>query len=218
MEPADQTVLRSRYLRISTGIRRYPLAIFIRVIVLHPSISEGDDLCCDVELVDIDREFYTYDGISYCWGEASLIEALYCGTDHQELRITRALASALRRFRRQSTTRRLWADAVCINQCDHEERAHQVALMSLVYQRARSVLIYLGDPLPDQGRYMECLLKLASLAGDSIKQMGILSGRNDGLIKQAMLATFGEVNSAIVTADLTRLPWFGRRWVIRRPG
>ena len=39
---------------------------------------------------------------------------------------------------------RLWADAVCINQPDNEEKMHQIAMMGEIYNRATNVRIWLG--------------------------------------------------------------------------
>jgi hypothetical protein len=39
----------------------------------------------------------------------------------------------------------LWVDAICINQFDIKERAHQVSIMGDIYMSAARVLTYLGD-------------------------------------------------------------------------
>lgn len=59
--------------------------------------------------------------------------------------ITRNLDTALRRLRRQECTRRLWVDALCINQSDDKERAHQVSMMDQIYACANQAVIYLGE-------------------------------------------------------------------------
>jgi hypothetical protein len=40
--------------------------------------------------------------------------------------------------------RRLWVDALCINQADIQERNYQVRLMSRIYTQAREVVVWLG--------------------------------------------------------------------------
>lgn len=54
--------------------------------------------------------------------------------------------NALRAFRVKCNTTPavLWADAICINQEDPEEREHQVSMMNEVYQKASTVRIWLG--------------------------------------------------------------------------
>jgi len=39
---------------------------------------------------------------------------------------------------------RLWADAICVNQTDFSERNQQVSLMSMIYQSATMVISWLG--------------------------------------------------------------------------
>ena len=56
------------------------------------------------------------------------------------------LAQALRhlRYPGEGQYRRLWVDAVCINQRDEQERARQVGYMRLVYKHAARTIIWLG--------------------------------------------------------------------------
>lgn len=53
--------------------------------------------------------------------------------------------------------RTVWIDAICINQDDVNERGHQVHLMPQIYSRARRVLIYTGEALPEDGQLLELL-------------------------------------------------------------
>src|SRR5690349_15461535 len=64
--------------------------------------------------------------------------------DWKTILVTRNLVEALRMFRRQQIPRALWADAICINQKDLEERSSQVQLMTRIYSEASAVLIWLG--------------------------------------------------------------------------
>ncbi|KAH8600102.1 heterokaryon incompatibility protein-domain-containing protein, partial [Bisporella sp. PMI_857] len=121
-----------------------PKGSFTRVIVLQPAGKKEDELHCDIQPLNLDDQFYTYDALSYVWGQPVFSDTLYCAG--QCIKITPTLSSALRRFRSRTVSRRLWADAVCINQRDNEEKAVQVQEMARIYLRARSVLIYLGEP------------------------------------------------------------------------
>jgi Heterokaryon incompatibility protein (HET) len=73
-------------------------------------------------------------------------------TDHQKnsgyLGVGAFLSKALAAFRLPSETRRIWVDALCINQKDVSERQSQVRLMGAVYGKAEHVLCWLG-PFPD---------------------------------------------------------------------
>jgi hypothetical protein len=58
--------------------------------------------------------------------------------------ITRNLADALRCLRSEGKARHLWADAVCINQYDANEKSSQVAMMGEIYSGAERTYIWLG--------------------------------------------------------------------------
>jgi hypothetical protein len=61
--------------------------------------------------------------------------------------ITKGLFEALCALRQTVSTRRLWADAICINQKDDIEKGHQVKKMGKVYENAKGVPVWLGtDP------------------------------------------------------------------------
>ena len=45
---------------------------------------------------------------------------------------------------RRAYKRPIWIDAMCINQRDEEEIASQIGLMSQIYRRATSVVVWLG--------------------------------------------------------------------------
>ncbi|CAH0056736.1 unnamed protein product, partial [Clonostachys solani] len=52
---------------------------------------------------------------------------------------------ALHQLRYETSSRVVWADAVCINQSDVEERSEQVALMGEIFQKAYQVVVWLGS-------------------------------------------------------------------------
>jgi hypothetical protein len=86
---------------------------------------------------------YKYEAISYVWGDASDTTQIVCSV--KLLVIPKSLETALKRFRHFKTSRILWADAICINQNDIQERNHQVDLMSRIYSDAECVLAWLED-------------------------------------------------------------------------
>jgi hypothetical protein len=57
-----------------------------------------------------------YEAISYTWGSDSKTQILL--TSERTIGLTDSLYSALKRLRLPSTSRCLWADALCINQDD----------------------------------------------------------------------------------------------------
>lgn len=55
-----------------------------------------------------------------------------------------SLLSALRALRDSKKTRKIWIDAICINQKLANEKSRQVPMMSKIYGKARQVCVWLG--------------------------------------------------------------------------
>jgi hypothetical protein len=114
----------------------------IRVLELHHG-NEEDPVVCTIIAQKI--EDMAYEAISYVWGDASLSFPITC--NGKRLFITQNLGSALKAFRLKDTARRLWADGICIDQADLQERHAQVRMMGEIYSVAQGVLAWLGhDP------------------------------------------------------------------------
>ncbi|KAF1809644.1 HET-domain-containing protein [Eremomyces bilateralis CBS 781.70] len=102
--------------------------------------------CCDLE---IHRYFIDqappYVTLSYYWGDPTPSETVCI--NGAALKITKNLLIALRyvgpRLRKRGLL--LWADGMCINQQDTEERGRQVAQMGEVYEKAKYVIAWLGE-------------------------------------------------------------------------
>lgn len=89
-----------------------------------------------------------YHALSYCWGDATPVDTIII--DGAALRITASCATALRRMLRgRPRGRKVWVDAICINQADDAEalaeRGAQVAMMDRIYMGAEEVDVYLGE-------------------------------------------------------------------------
>jgi len=54
------------------------------------------------------------------------------------------LAAALSHIRDADVERRIWIDALCINQSDVTERNQQVHMMGRTYSNAERVLVWIG--------------------------------------------------------------------------
>ncbi|KAK5153174.1 hypothetical protein LTS14_007819 [Recurvomyces mirabilis] len=123
----------------------------IRVLDLSTTSSKDQQpeiVECSLRLLDLsdpDNEA-SYDAVSYTWksepGEPDGIGHIMCSG--HELPVGRNLYEALKQLRTASEAQLLWADAICINQNDLEERAQQVRLMGSVFHKARCVHCWLG--------------------------------------------------------------------------
>jgi hypothetical protein len=127
-----------------SGFYRYqplPEGRWIRLLRLFPG-QTSDQVSYELISIKLD-ESPAYDAISYAWGNPrDRYSALNSGKLHL---ITRSLYTGLKRFRHQSKTRLLWADAACINQHDDFEKSQQVIIMHSIYYCAKKVLVWLGE-------------------------------------------------------------------------
>jgi len=68
--------------------------------------------------------------------------------DGRLLKVPTNLFLALRRFRRRSESRTLWADSICIDQANTTEKGHHVNFMGEISRGAEIVLSWLGNDHP----------------------------------------------------------------------
>lgn len=89
------------------------------------------------------RKQPAFEAISYFWGSSDRTIPINC--NGKRLFITENLRDALIRVRFPDRPRMVWADSVCIDQDNLDEKAHQVQFMGKIYSSASRVLIFLGN-------------------------------------------------------------------------
>lgn len=94
-----------------------------------------------------------YTACSYTCGANDHTDRL-CLEGNTYLPITHTAAYILLRAPK---SRWLWMDAVCINQDDNDEKAHQLQEMWRIYSNARLVMVWLGDLSDDADIALEFL-------------------------------------------------------------
>ncbi|KAK7991467.1 hypothetical protein PG988_000261 [Apiospora saccharicola] len=182
-----------------------PLESSIRILEVQPAIDPTAPLVAKLvdaniessftEYADFDYEAnFEYEAVSYCWGEPIFTEPLRLSTnaspDTEAVKyITTNLRDALVRFRQHGLVRRLWVDAVCIDQENNAEKAVQTGIMPKIYEKASGVLVWLGNS--EEG-------------ADCFRWLEMLS-RGPGPLPQ--------VREAL--QRLQSLPWFHRLWVVQ---
>lgn len=204
---------------------------FTRVLLLHPSADRDSPLSCD--LIHCDADDFSCEAISYAWGPPDFTSSLFCGPNKERIAITPSLESALCAFRLTSETRRLWADAVCINQQDLEEKTIQVRRMSDIYRQAEQVLVWLGDAADDSGevinlikQYESELVWFGSKFDENREYFVMLSasdqkdfaGMSFHKTPERIRSAFARPGLLDATRRLFSRSWFERRWVIQEVG
>ncbi|ETS84747.1 hypothetical protein PFICI_02772 [Pestalotiopsis fici W106-1] len=121
---------------------------YIRTLELQPSEHGSTALRCRLIAQRIPDD--PYEALSYVWGKPTVYHSsIFCidgndETDQGTLRIGANLTKALVAFRLSDRPRRVWVDAICINQEDLSERRAQVRMMGDIFRAARQVLCWLG--------------------------------------------------------------------------
>jgi hypothetical protein len=94
--------------------------------------------------IPIEDSSSTFEAISDTWGKPERVSALAIQNGMGQIGLTANLTEALPHMIRQSHTKRLWIDQLCINQIDNDEKAVQIGLMAEVYKKGQSVIVWLG--------------------------------------------------------------------------
>ncbi|KAF2738867.1 HET-domain-containing protein, partial [Polyplosphaeria fusca] len=119
-----------------------PSSGYIRLLHLDPHSDRPSELRGSLRIHKLDAQCQ-YEAISYAWGDyPEFNKGLIL--DGQALKITGNLYAALMAYRYPNRTRVLWADAVCINQTDTAEKTQQIAIMADIYNKARTVQVWLA--------------------------------------------------------------------------
>jgi hypothetical protein len=108
----------------------------IRILTLLPGSSE-DPIKGFLGTMSLDDN-PEYEALSYVWGDPKITH-LIC-VDGADYAVTTNLETALRYIRLKDCPRKMWIDAICINQSDISERNHQVKKMRLIYRTVSTVL------------------------------------------------------------------------------
>lgn len=152
--------------------------------LIHTTLSQ-----CENEIID------HYTALSYVWGDATDTRTIL--VNEAPVEVTANLHAALSDLQDEKRVLRLWADALCINQQDDEEKSRQVMMMGRIYTLAHHTVIYLGP------------LTVASEA--LLKALASRTGTEEEVI-------IGDLDRSAIGSgrlDLLRRPWFKRVWVLQ---
>jgi len=159
----------------------------IRMLTLDPG-KPDDPLKGKLELVHI-ADSGKYEPLSYVWGKAERCHQITICDDKGDgarLGLTGSLHGALRQIRYTDRERRLWADQICINQEDRDERSQQVQFMNMIYNNASTVLVWLGPA--DQGvaeSAFKLICELDATFDDEVKRKKFHIDHTEDLKKQS---------------------------------
>ncbi|KAK1751462.1 heterokaryon incompatibility protein-domain-containing protein [Echria macrotheca] len=214
---------------------RPPPSRTIRLLLLHPP-SDNDNVCEGASDAPLVASLEThplacappFDAISYVWDTGdthtdSPAQSSSCNIavgNKFAVPISQNLDWALRHARReqeqeqargraQPAAHRIWADAVCINQADDDERSAQVAFMGAIYAQAERVFVCMGNP-PTPGADRAVMNLVQSV-------MRVLSNEDTDADGDDAIDAERDAWWAALR-EVLELPWFRRVWVIQEVG
>ena len=173
-----------------------------------------------------DPQPHPYTALSYTWGDPTRKAALHLNDMFVEVREN--LSEALEHLEQDSSSIRIWADAICINQEDTLEKGQQVAMMPEIFGNAEDVLVWLG---PSDSEFEDPFEVLRQMGNSTLR----LSGQQRQLGSTSKASEPQDiVNRSILEAlkaewcpdDVLRFdiesaqrvlqrPWFRRVWVLQ---
>jgi Heterokaryon incompatibility protein (HET) len=130
----------------------------VRILTLRPGGKEAGEVVCQLVDENLDEVKSKYEALSWSWGTVEWhqkIQIHHRGKNFS-FKVPGSLTSALKALRRVKRVRRLWIDAICINQKESDEKNKQVPMMARIYGGASRVCIWLVEGDPD-GRHAVAL-------------------------------------------------------------
>ncbi|KAI0117672.1 heterokaryon incompatibility protein-domain-containing protein [Nemania sp. FL0031] len=195
-----------------------------RIINLEPARSPKAPINCtlselDLNQVDFDNltSFAPYEALSYLWGDRVGTVPVMCSG--RQLLVTPNCHGALIRLRKSFRARRLFIDAICIDQGEgstsQREREEQVKLMGQVYAIAARVIIWLGPSRKLTGRLFKIMKVMhwhEKERPDTFAYPGPLhaQARRFSFIHDAVHGRLSSLREEFW--QLIRHPWFTRTW------
>ncbi|KAM7184991.1 Heterokaryon incompatibility protein (HET) domain containing protein [Naviculisporaceae sp. PSN 640] len=192
---------------------------------VHPDSSIDPGLYLPPEKIDSQPK---YEALSYTWGSPShtqdadmgyIIQATPSpdGTESfAKLSLTPNLASAIRHLRFRDRRRKLWIDAICINQESISERNAQVLRMVDIYRIAHRVVVWLG---PSSSTSANALKTIAHLGKQTVYTTDCCVSWSPDATESPKWDTRTRLPYTTETfrsiADIYAREWFKRVWVVQ---
>ena len=192
---------------------------FTRILLLAPGAG-SQPFQGYLQIINVEQCLDRYEALSYTWGTEEARSSIWLD-GNRPLPIKPNLETALQHLRLPTQARRLWIDAICIDQSNLEERSRQVQYMGKVYKHAARVIVWLGLKSPGVEEAFEAVRKYAEVR--AMITEGISLGAGEGrLVDQ-------EVSDEIITSMLTEIhptamqhltelferPYFTRSWCVQ---
>ncbi|TRX90875.1 hypothetical protein FHL15_008279 [Xylaria flabelliformis] len=125
-----------------------------RIVEILPGLYD-DLVTCRLHVTGITDAQMSYSALSYTWTLDEEDRPIWIANmpppkeliscNGFNVSIGKNLFQAIKRIRQPLTSQMIWADALCINQDDVQERTQQVRKMSSIYKNAFRLVVWLGE-------------------------------------------------------------------------
>ncbi|KAM0234106.1 hypothetical protein ACHAP5_010166 [Fusarium lateritium] len=199
----------------------------IRLVTIKSSGEDGQ-LEASIQNVELNPDDpIKYTALSYCWGDAVNLVQIPC--DGQFLPVTTALHEALVEIIKFTPHDALWIDQICINQDDIVEKSEQVSKMNLIYDKAETVLAWLGPATDSTQVAVDFVKKVGDIALPTVTDMfrwdsydeahedTKLERKEELSIEQSreLGIPFDDDESWAAFSEFFDRPWFQRMWTVQ---
>uniref|UniRef100_A0A8H7NQW4 Heterokaryon incompatibility domain-containing protein n=1 Tax=Bionectria ochroleuca TaxID=29856 RepID=A0A8H7NQW4_BIOOC len=177
--------------------------------VLRLSGDSADNLFAELIETNLGHAC-SYEAISYVWGSDNKSHNLNL-RGGSLIKITESLYHALKDIRYSAIEdgpRHLWADGVCINQEDIDERSQQVGLMAEIYGSALKVITYVGQDTSDVKKGIKLAKTLVAAHEESRR-----SSVNKSNARRQITGDADPAWPAL--RDFLGRTWYTRMWIIQ---
>jgi len=165
----------------------------IRILDLQPG-EESSPLEGSIRHVDL-KSPGSFTSISYVWGREDTPLGPPLKTPEGTVRCSFSLGAALRAARKQTGVVSVWADAMCIDQQNSEEKVTQILQLKRTFQSSKQVLAWLGHESDDSTHVINTLKSMGS--GAKVETPSLTSG-------------FWNSLDVLLARD-----WFRRAWIVQ---
>lgn len=180
-----------------------------RILELQPGEKEAP-IVCNLIHARLDTQ-PAYEAISYVWGSSEKPISIDC--EGKRLCITQNFKDALIRVRLSDRPRRVWADSVCIDQDNLDEKGHQVQFMGKIYSNASRVLIFLGKD--EEGHAPQAMSLVKDVSNMVAKTLLDCEQTYDSFPDLDPDDPWFQDDRWPAYGSLFSLPWFNRGWVLQ---
>lgn len=183
----------------------------IRLIGILPGSSD-DDISVSMDVHPLNEVAMQYEALSYVWGNPEPAKNIF--VNKVEVPINPNLYDALISLRQPDSTRRIWIDAICLNQTSFAEKSKEVQKMGQIYSLAKTVNVFLGAPSPSKSTFINSFLKFLNRddegqAADRYAEEGL---RGLDKICEKCQTDVRDLCKGFMETCLQ--PWWGRIWTL----